>query len=159
MHSHPLRLCLFFFLPVLALSAPPAGRQWSQGDPTADEQVAMEWLNAGRKDPVATLNSLLGQADADPLIAAWLAGESPATASQLEQGLQAAYGLAQANSLAFPNSARPPSPSIRFSSSRPPAGARNPSRPLRRFRRTGRRRPTSIRCRQRANSSPGPATS
>jgi len=141
MHSHPLRLCLFFFLPVLALSAPPAGRQWSQGDPTADEQVAMEWLNAGRKDPVATLNSLLGQADADPLIAAWLAGESPATASQLEQGLQAAYGLAQANSLAFPNSAALSTAPLAFyplfqqqaarwsAQSQPPAPAIPPDRP------------------------------
>jgi hypothetical protein len=141
MHPHRLRALLYLSLPILTLSAQPAARQWSQGDPTTDEQVAMEWLNLGRKDPVATLNSLLGQADSDPVIAAWIAGESPATAAQLEQSLQAAYGRAQANSLAFPNSAALSNAPLAFyplfqqqaarwsAQTQPPAPAIPPDRP------------------------------
>ena len=132
MHLTRSASAFFFFLPVLALSAPPAGRQWSQGDPTADEQVAMEWLNAGRKDPVATLNSLLGQADADPLIAAWLAGESPEPPPSWSRACRRRTASPRRTAWRFPTpppSARPPSPSIRFSSSRPPAGARESQPP------------------------------
>ena len=95
----------FLLTPLLlaAAFAQPT-RPWSQGDPTADEQVAMEWLNAARMDPVATLTGLLNQAGSDSVIAAYLAGAEPATPAQFEQNLQSAFALAEANSVTFPNS-------------------------------------------------------
>jgi len=100
-------------LPMILISLPAAfcgasGQSvqqiWAQGDPTPDEQQAMEWLNAARKDPVGTLDGLLALAGTDPVIDAFLAGETGATAAQLQQTLQSAWTLAQANAALFPNS-------------------------------------------------------
>jgi len=97
----------------LSLTAQAPAR-WSQGDPTADEQAAMEWLNSGRQDPNGDLAQLLGQSASDAVIGAWMAGAQPLTASQLESALQTAIGVAQQNSLAFPNSAATSSAPLAF---------------------------------------------
>jgi hypothetical protein len=95
-------------LGLLAPAAKPAPAAalllWAQGDPSADDQSALEWINAARGDPAGTLASLVAQSGADPVLAAFFLGELPVTVAELEQNLQTALGLAQANSLAFPNS-------------------------------------------------------
>jgi hypothetical protein len=78
-------------------------RQWSQGDPTPEEQQAMEWLNASRKDPAGTLGGMLNLAASDSVIAGFMLAQEPSTAAQIEQWLQASWQNAQANSLNFPN--------------------------------------------------------
>lgn len=65
----------------------------------------MEWLNAARRDPVATLDGLLGLAGCDATIAAFLAGEAGVSAGQLEQNLQSAWTVAQNTGAQFPGSA------------------------------------------------------
>lgn len=86
-------------------SARDAGRVWSQGDPSPDEQFTMEWINAARADPVGTLNRLVEEAPGDPVLSGWFAAELPATPAQLSQNLQTAITLAKANAVAFPSSA------------------------------------------------------
>ncbi len=95
----------FAVLCVVASRATGAPSLWAQGDPTAGEQYAMEWLNAARADPAGTLARLIAEAPADPVLTAYFAGEEPETPAQLLQDLQTAFGLAQANSAAYPNSA------------------------------------------------------
>jgi len=87
-----------------AASAQP-NQQWSQGNPTPGEQQAMEWLNAARKDPVGTLTGILNLAGSDPVIAGFLlAYQGEQTGGGLEAQLQAAYQVAEANGVQFPNS-------------------------------------------------------
>jgi hypothetical protein len=88
---------------VPAVSAQPA-QQWSQGDPSPQAQQAMEWLNAARKDPVGTLDTILGLAGSDSVIAGFMLAESPTTAAQLEASIQADYQVAQANGAQYPAS-------------------------------------------------------
>ena len=77
---------------------------WSQGDPSAEEQAALEWLNAARKEPVATLTRILNQANSDPVIAGFLLAQQPVTAAQLQAQLSGTYAEAKANSAQFPGS-------------------------------------------------------
>lgn len=82
-----------------------AQSQWSQGDPSAQEQAALEWLNSARSDPVSTLTGILNLSGTDPVITGFMLAESPVTAAQLEFQLGATYQTAQANSAQFPDSA------------------------------------------------------
>jgi len=78
---------------------------WAQGDPSAEEQSALEWINRARADPVGTLNQLIASSAADPVVAASIASLLPETPGQLLANLQLAYSVAAANSAAFPHSA------------------------------------------------------
>lgn len=94
-------ICLSLATPGL----PAQGQnQWSQGDPSAQEQAALEWLNAARKDPVGTLTGLLNQTDSDPTIAGFMLAETPTTAADLQAQLSSTVQVADANSAQFPNS-------------------------------------------------------
>ena len=93
--------CLFLL--ALPLAAQPT-LSWSQGDPTPQEQQAMEWLNAGRRDPGATLTGILGQAGSDAVIAGFLLAQTPTTAAQFEQWVEANAQIAWADSAQFPSS-------------------------------------------------------
>jgi hypothetical protein len=104
MNLRPILLCALASSYSFCLAA-PSGSLWSQGDPSADEQAVMEWLNAARHDPSGVLKELLDQSAADAVIGAFLAGEAPIGANQLEQSLQTALSTADANSAAFPSSA------------------------------------------------------
>ena len=95
---------LALFAVLAAQASAQSTQPWSQGDPTPQEQAALEWLNAARRDPVATLKRILNLAGADPVIAGFMLAETPTTAGQLEQQLAAAYQVAQQNSAGFPNS-------------------------------------------------------
>lgn len=95
-----LGLLLLFSATAIAQSA----RLWSHGDPSAEEQAALEWLNAARSDPVATLARLLQLENSDPVIAGFLLAQQPVTATQLQAQLARAYTEAQANSAQFPGS-------------------------------------------------------
>lgn len=97
-------LPLALFAVLAAQGSAQSTQPWSQGDPTPQEQAALEWLNAARRDPVATLTRILNLAGADPVIAGFMLAEAPTTAGQLEQQLAAAYQVAQQNSASFPNS-------------------------------------------------------
>ncbi|MGH7995638.1 MAG: hypothetical protein ACREFX_04725, partial [Opitutaceae bacterium] len=70
--SRPVRL-LLFAAACGPLSAAPL--VWSQGDPSPDEQCAMEWMNAARADPVGVLNRLVQAAPGDAVLSACFAGE------------------------------------------------------------------------------------
>lgn len=102
-----LRLLQGLIAPPLVLAcslAGPAQRPWNQGDPTPEEQAALEWLNAARRDPVGTLDGLLGLARSDAVIAAFLAGQAGTGAVQLRQNLQAAWDVARDRAQAYPSS-------------------------------------------------------
>jgi hypothetical protein len=105
--EHPI-LMLKIRIPLLVLGpavlcAQPS-QQWTQGDPTPQEQQAIEWLNSARKDPVGTLTGIVNLADSDPVIAGFMLAQQPTTASQLEAEIQTDYHTAQANSALFPGS-------------------------------------------------------
>jgi len=102
--THRLRSlgALFFILGAKAEAQPT--QLWSQGDPTPQEQQAMEWLNAARQDPVATLTGILSVAGSDPVITGFMRAQSPATAAQFVQWIQANDQTALADSVKFPSS-------------------------------------------------------
>ena len=91
------------FLIVARIDAQPT-RQWSQGDPSPQEQQAMEWLNAARQDPVAALTQILNRASSDSVVAGFLLAQAPTTAAQLDQWIQASEQTALADSAMFPSS-------------------------------------------------------
>lgn len=95
-------LTLFSF--VAAAETAQATQLWSQGDPSAEEQAALEWLNAVRRDPVTTLTRILDLANSDPIIAGFLRAQEPVTAAQLQDRLTGAYAVAKVNSTQFPGS-------------------------------------------------------
>jgi hypothetical protein len=103
---HPMKtlLRLVLLAALAARGVAQSSQTWSQGDPTPQEQAALEWLNAARNNPVGTLTRILNQADADPVIGGFMLAEKPITADQLEQQLATIYRIAQANSAQFPNS-------------------------------------------------------
>ena len=98
----------FTAIALVALLGPAAiaqpSQQWSQGNPSAQAQAAIEWLNAGRKDPVGTLDQILNQAGSDSVITGFMLAESPTTAAQIESAVSSNYQTAQANSSQFPAS-------------------------------------------------------
>jgi hypothetical protein len=101
---------IFLFATLTSLLPALPGRaqtsqQWSQGDPTPQAQAALEWMNVARKDPVATLTNILALGTSDSVISGFLLFENPTTAGQLKQWVQGAYATAEANAVAFPNSA------------------------------------------------------
>ena len=57
----------------MGLNAAPT-RAWNQGDPSAEEQYAMENLNAARVDPVAFARRFFNLCNADPVVTAYVAG-------------------------------------------------------------------------------------
>lgn len=101
--SPPLCLALLAVLFISPAKAQPS-HPWSQGSPTPEEQQAMEWLNASRKDPPGTLAGILNLAASDSVIAGFMLAQAPATAAQFEQWLQASWQNAQADSVKFPSS-------------------------------------------------------
>ncbi len=92
------RIRLWTLLAVIVGLGLPAARaqptrQWNQGDPTAEEQYALEWLNLARKDPVGTLTYLYGLDTSDAVIEAfvhYLAGQPSNYASWIAGNLQSA---------------------------------------------------------------------
>ncbi|HWA09516.1 MAG TPA: hypothetical protein VG838_08715 [Opitutaceae bacterium] len=104
MKTFVLLAALFAALPSTPARA-QALQQWSQGNPKPQEQAALEWMNAARKDPVGTLTHILSLGGSDSVVAGYLLFESPTTPAQLEQWAGTAYRAAQANSIAFPSSA------------------------------------------------------
>ena len=64
----PFTLTCFFLLSVstLCLSAAPT-KKWNQGDPSDEEQYALERLNLARKDPIAYDKSFYDAYNADPI--------------------------------------------------------------------------------------------
>ena len=78
-------------------------RRWSQGDPTPEQQQALEWLNATRRDPLGTLHSILRLAASDPLVAGFMRVQAPATVAQLETWLADDYAISRTRSADFPN--------------------------------------------------------
>lgn len=88
---------------LLALSA--ATQWWTQGDPTPDEQAAMQWLNRARSNPPATLGQLIAAAPADPVLTSFFHAQLPETPAQFLADLQSACALAQANGAAYPRAA------------------------------------------------------
>jgi hypothetical protein len=97
-----LLILLLIVEPALLRGQP--SQQWVQGDPTPQEQQALEWLNSARKDPVGTLTEILNLAGSDPVIAGFMLAQQPTTANQLEAQIQADYQAAQASSTQFPSS-------------------------------------------------------
>ena len=99
----------FFTIALVLPFVPSAHAQprhaWAQGDPSAQAQAALEWLNAARKDPVGTLDQILNLAGSDPVIAGFMLAEYPITAAQLEASVSSDYQTAQTNSSQFPASA------------------------------------------------------
>jgi hypothetical protein len=87
---------------------------WNQGDPTAEEQQAMEWLNAARRDPAGTLGQILDQSGADPVITGFMLAVSPETAAQIEATVLAEAQAARADSLLYPSSAATSSAPLAF---------------------------------------------
>jgi hypothetical protein len=98
-----LSLVMFACTAAGRLGAQPVLR-WSQGDPSGEEQQAMEWLNAARGDPPGTLAGILSLSGSDPVIGGFLLAGSPVTADQLGSEIQAAWAQALADSTAFPTS-------------------------------------------------------
>ncbi len=78
--------------------------QWSQGDPTPEEQQAMEWLNASRADPPATLAGILGLGGTDPVVSGFLLAAAPVAADDLVAWARAGMATALADSTAYPGS-------------------------------------------------------
>lgn len=76
---------------ILALALAGAARaqptqMWSQGNPSNEEQFALEQINAARADPVGYVTNLLSLAPTDPVIAGFVAVYGPA--SNLESTVQ-----------------------------------------------------------------------
>ena len=89
-----MKTAAFLSLAILACAtAGPLGAQpalrWSQGEPSGEEQQAMEWLNAARNDPPGTLAGILSLSGSDPVISAFLLAGSPVTADQLGMEIRA----------------------------------------------------------------------
>ena len=97
-----IRIPLLVLGPAILCAQP--SQQWTQGDPTPQEQQAIEWLNSARKDPTGTLTGILNLAGSDPVIAGFMLAQQPTTASQLESEIQADYQTAQANGAQYPGS-------------------------------------------------------
>ena len=73
MHKPTLiHISVVVFSCVFAASAGAQQLQWVQGDPTADEQNAMEYINRMRANPVGELTRILALAPSDASIAAIL---------------------------------------------------------------------------------------
>lgn len=90
---------------LLLLAATAATQWWAQGNPTPDEQAALEWINRARSNPPATLAQLAAAAPSDPVLTQFFTAELPETPAQFLADLQAACALAQSNAEAFPRSA------------------------------------------------------
>lgn len=99
---------------LLAAPAPITRAQpthlWSQGDPTAEEQSALEWLNLARADPVGTLTYLYSLDTSDAVIEAFVhykAGSPGSYASWTSQNLKSlrdSYAYYQSQSITSPKS-------------------------------------------------------
>ena len=100
-----MKTLLVLSLAIAATAHAQPTQLWTQGNPSAEEQQALEWLNAARKDPVGTLSQVLNLGGSDPVVTGFLLAENPVTAAQLEQQLSNAYQAAVANSAQFPSSA------------------------------------------------------
>ena len=84
---------------------------WNQGDPSDEEQFALEQINEARKDLVAYATRFYGQNNADPVVTGYVLnnwGNLPSfQQSQIQvtlANLQAYYDRAKTNSVSFPNS-------------------------------------------------------
>jgi hypothetical protein len=84
---------------------------WNQGDPSDEEQFALEQINEARKDLVAYATRFYGQNNADPVVTGYVLnrwGNLPSfQQSQIQvtlANLQAYYDREKAASVSFPNS-------------------------------------------------------
>jgi hypothetical protein len=83
---------------------------WNQGDPSDEEQFALEQINEARKDLVAYATRFYGQNNADPVVTGYVLnnwGNLPSfQQSQIQvtlANLQAYYDREKAGSVSFPN--------------------------------------------------------
>lgn len=98
------RFAAALLLAASAAVAEPTQKPWSQGNPTPEEQQALEWLNAARRDPVGTLSSILNLTGSDSVVAGFMLVQAPTTVPQLEQWLADDYQISRVNSSNFPKS-------------------------------------------------------
>ena len=100
-------LALLASLSAGVASAQPS-KQWAQGDPSAEEQYTLEWINAARADPVGVCSRLLNLYSTDPVIEAFVhSNTTTANEGAWVQDKIATvtknYPLMQANALANTN--------------------------------------------------------
>ena len=108
----------------LALSAPLFGqptKQWSQGNPSSDEQFALEVINHVRRDPVAAANFYIGESGAKPIVAGAVSTQFTRDSNNLQVTgapavkLLAAADLANYNgNLTTPRTAPPKPPLVLY---------------------------------------------
>ena len=110
-HTSTSLLGLFLVLSLFAGSVFAAPTSvWNQGDPSDEEQFALEQINEARKDLVAYATRFYGQNNADPVVTGYVLnrwGNLPSyQQSQIQvtlADLQASFDQSKARSVSFPN--------------------------------------------------------
>ena len=86
--THAFQLAILVALN-LAFASSARAQQWNQGDPTADEQYALEVLNRVRMDPAAAMDFYIKQSATNAALKSAIAGRiwmDPASGARLAQG-------------------------------------------------------------------------